>query len=67
MKQTSLNLDYYLAAEPCLGRLVIVWALYGVGMALLWRLAGPGLWSHAAVWALASLLALRLAAQTGEV
>ena len=66
------NLKYQPAAdahrEPCLGRLLFTWGLYGFGLLLLWRMIPHGsVWTAAAFWALAGILAAGVAAKLGEI
>lgn len=61
MKQTILksrNLTWNEAACP--GRLFTIWGLFGIGSAMLWRMAGADLWAETAVWIVALIAALGL-------
>jgi hypothetical protein len=66
MKQITLETQNRLAA-PCAGRLLTVWALYGWSMLLVWHALARGPATDAAVWSLAVLSGLALAAWTREV
>ncbi len=48
------------AARLCLGRLFAIWALFGAGAAILWRLAGPDALAQVAVWVVCGVAALGL-------
>jgi len=69
MKQITLNSRVYPAPleRACPARLAVTWGLYGLGMALLWQLAGPGRWAQAVAWAIAAGVGLALLVRTGEV
>lgn len=63
MKQNSLNAPFPIgsaAKETCLGRLITVWALYGIAMAVLWSFAGPSPWMRVAAWALALIVGIKI-------
>jgi len=66
MKQITLKTQT-LAAAPCAGRLLVVWALYGWSMLLIWRALPRGPATDAAAWSLALLSGLALAVWTREV
>jgi hypothetical protein len=53
MKQITLESHPIGLERPCLGRLFVMWGLYGLAMALLWRLAGGSPLVEAVVWTLA--------------
>ncbi|MGA8576104.1 MAG: hypothetical protein WB609_10570 [Candidatus Cybelea sp.] len=44
----------------CPGRLLAIWGLFGIGAAMLWRMAGADLWAEAGVWIVALIAALGL-------
>jgi|HubBroStandDraft_4_1064222.scaffolds.fasta_scaffold00001_97 hypothetical protein len=44
----------------CPGRLFTIWGLFGIGTAMLWRIAGADLWAETAVWVVALIAALGL-------
>jgi hypothetical protein len=68
MKQIILeNRKYERLGQACPARLAVTWGLYGLGMALLWQLAGPWPWAQAMAWAVALLAGLALLVRTGEV
>jgi hypothetical protein len=59
------------AREPlpagCPARLLVTWALYGMGVYVLSCLVGTNPWAQASVWVSALLAGLALAAGTAEV
>lgn len=61
MKQIILRNEVPAIAEPCTGRLLFVWALYGCAMALLSHLAGTSQLDQAALWTAGALAGLLLA------
>jgi len=62
MKQIILRNDTGLTVrQVCSSKLVAVWALYGLGMALLAGFLGHDAWGQAVAWAIALLIGLRLA------
>jgi len=63
MKQITLNDPQSEQLQPqslCLGRLFLIWLLYGVAVLALWRLAGDSPWAQTATWGVAGLAALAL-------
>lgn len=61
MKQTILEPNFYrVHSQPCPGRLLIAWGLYGFAAALFWQMAGSDPRAQAIVWLLALVLGLGL-------
>lgn len=70
MKQIYLGLQdssESVTSAPCFAKFVVVWALYGYGMVMLWHWAGGAPGAQALVWAIALLLGLALLVATREV
>jgi hypothetical protein len=69
MKQITLNYQplRHVAGKICPTRLLLTWGLYGVGMALLWRLAGENAGAQAATWLVALVAAAGLFFFMGEI
>lgn len=55
------------AERICHGKLVLVWGLYGVAMAVFWNLAGASRPAEAATWAFAVVTGPGLLLAVGEV
>jgi hypothetical protein len=67
MKQIILRNEADLSAQQvCASKLIFVWALYGVGMAVVAGFLGHSAWGQAAAWAIALMIGLRLALATAE-
>jgi hypothetical protein len=54
MKQITLGQE-----NPCLGRLVVLGAMFGFAMLLVWQLAGPTPTGHALAWGIAILAGIK--------
>jgi hypothetical protein len=61
MKQITLKTETYVAQPRlCVGKLALLWGLYGAAMALLWNLTGSAPEGRGVAWAMALLVGFAL-------
>jgi hypothetical protein len=61
MKQITLKTEPdSTSTRLCIGRLAVLWGLYGAAMALLWNLAGSTPEARGVAWAMALLVGFAL-------
>jgi len=61
MKQIILEPKVFLSPEVCSGRLLLLWGLYGVGIALISGMLPPNVPDQFGLWVLGALVGLFLA------